>query len=64
MSRLKHSWDVFRNKEPTIEYQHVGTGYAYRPDRPRLTRGNERSIVTSIYNRIGLDVAQLNINHV
>lgn len=64
MSRLKHSWDVFRNKEPTIEYKHVGTGYAYRPDRPRLTRGNERSIVTSIYNRIGLDVAQLNINHV
>ena len=64
MSRLKHSWDVFRNKEPTITYPHVGQGYAYRPDRPRTNRGNDRSMVTSIYNRIALDVAQLNVNHV
>lgn len=62
-SRLKHAWDVFRNKEPTYEYRNVGPGHSYRPDRPRLSRGNERSMVTSIYNRIGLDVAAIQINH-
>lgn len=63
-SRLKHAYDVFRNREPTYGHDRtVGTGYSYRPDRPRLTKGNERSIVTSIYNRIALDVAALNISH-
>lgn len=62
-SRLKHAWDVFRNREPTYNNYNVGPSYSYRPDRPRLTRGNERSIVTSIYNRIGIDVAAININH-
>ena len=62
-TRLKHAWDVFRNREPTIGYHTIGPGYSYRPDRPRLTRGNERSIVTSIYNRIALDVAALDIAH-
>ena len=60
-SRLKHAWDVFRNREPT--YQNVGAGYSYRPDRPRMINTNERSTVTAIYNRIALDVAQLNITH-
>ena len=63
MSRLKHSWDVFRNKEPTIEYKNVGPATYYRPDRVKVARGNERSMITSIYNRIGLDVASININH-
>ena len=62
-SRLKHAWDVFRNREPTYYNHNVGTGYSYRPDRPRLTRGNEKTIVTSIFNRIALDVASLNITH-
>ena len=62
-SRLKHAWDVFRNREPTYGYQEIGPGYGYRPDRPRLTRGNEKSTVTAVYNRIALDVAQLNISH-
>lgn len=62
-SRLRHAWDVFRNREPTYVYRDVGPGYSSRPDRPRLTRGNERTIVTSIYNRIALDVASININH-
>lgn len=62
-SRLKHAWDVFRNKEPTYMPANIGAGYSYRPDRPRLTRGNERSMVTSIYNRIGLDIAAIRINH-
>lgn len=63
-TRLKHAWDVFRNREPTFgSYQTIGPGYSSRPDRPRLSRGNERTIVTSIYNRIAIDVAQLSISH-
>ena len=63
-SRLKHAWNAFvNNRDPTIAYRDVGMGYSYRPDRPRLTRGNERSIVTSVYNRIALDVAAINIQH-
>ena len=65
-SRLKHAWNAFLNKDPTYEYtQPIGSvSTYYRPDRPRLTRGNERSIVTSIYNRIAMDVASISINHV
>lgn len=62
-SRLKHAWNAFRNRDPTDNYQDVGTGYAYRPDRVRFTRGNERSIVTAVYNRIALDVASIGIKH-
>ena len=62
-SRLKHAWNAFMNKDPTMYYQSVGPGYSSRPDRPRLSRGNERSIVTSIFNRIALDVAAINIKH-
>ena len=48
-SRLKHAWNAFLNRAPTANYQYgIGGGYAYRPDRFRLTRGNERSIVTSV----------------
>lgn len=65
-SRLKHAWNAFTNKDPTgSSYPHNdGMSYSYRPDRPRFSRGNERSIVTSVYNRIALDVASININHV
>lgn len=63
-SRLKHAWNAFvNNRDPTGYYQDTGPGYSYRPDRPRLTRGNERSIVTSVYNRIALDVSAINIQH-
>ena len=58
-SRLRHAWNAFRNRDPTEEFRDVGQGYYYRPDRVRLTRGNERSIVTSIYNRIAIDVASV-----
>ena len=61
--RLKHAWDAFTNKDPTSYYRNLGASYSYRPDRPRLTRGNERSIVTSIFNRIALDVASIKIKH-
>lgn len=63
-SRLKHTWNAFFNKDPTIEYRYLGPGYSYRPDRVGFSRGNERSIVTAIYNRIALDVSGINIRHV
>ena len=63
-SRLKHAWNAFvNNRDPTISYRDIGGGYSYRPDRPRLTRGNERSIVTSVYNRIALDAAAITVQH-
>ncbi len=62
-SRLKHAWNAF-NGNTAIEYKDIGASYSYRVDRPRLSRGNERSIVTSVYNRIALDVAALKIEHV
>lgn len=63
ISRLKHSWNAFMNRDPTYDYINTGPGYSSRPDRPRFTRGNERTIVTAIYNRIALDVASINISH-
>lgn len=62
--RLQHGWNAFMNRDPTLPYSYYGSGYSYRPDRPRFSRGNERSIVTSVYNRIALDVAAINIQHV
>lgn len=63
MSRLKNSWNAFRNRDPTMFYREPGTSYMYRPDRVRFSRGNERSIVTSVYNRIAMDVAAIDIKH-
>ena len=63
-SRLKHAWNTFRNRDPTTPaYMNTDIGYSYRPDRPRLTRGNERSIITSVYNRIAIDASAINILH-
>ena len=61
--RLNKGWNAFMNKDPTPYQYNTGLGYSYRPDRPRLTRGNERSIVTSLINRIALDVSALDITH-
>ena len=63
-SRLKNAWNAFLNRDPTIDYRDVGAGYSYRPDRLRFTRGNERSIVTAVYNRIALDVSAIDFRHV
>ena len=64
LNRLQHGWNAFMNRDPTSYYTNAGGSfYTYRPDRIRLSRGNERSIVTSIYNRIGLDVASIYVNH-
>jgi hypothetical protein len=62
IDRFKHSWNAFFNKDPT--FTNYGTGYAYRPDRVIMSGGNERSIVTSVYNRIALDAAAIDIEHV
>lgn len=64
MSRLKHAWNAFNNRDPTTNFRFNGEAYYSRPDRPRFSRGNERSIVTSVYNRIALDASAINIQHV
>lgn len=63
MNRLKNSWNAFRNRDPTMFYREPGMSYSYRPDRVRFSRGNEKSIVTSVYNRIAMDVASIDIKH-
>ena len=62
--RIQHAWNAFMNRDPTYDYKNLGGSYSYRPDRPRFSRGNERSIVTSVYNRIALDAAGIDIQHV
>ena len=64
MDRLKHAWNTFKNKDPTRTQWNIGPSYGYRPDRMRYTRGNERSIVTAVYNRIAMDVAAVNLRHI
>lgn len=62
-SRVKNAWNAFRNRDPTMFYREPGMSYSYRPDRVRFSRGNERSIVTSVYNRMAMDVAAIDIKH-
>lgn len=63
MSRIKNSWNAFRNRDPTMFYNEPGMSYSYRPDRPRFSRGNERTIATSVFNKIAMDVAAVDIRH-
>lgn len=60
-SRIKNAWNAFINNTPNISYDYSGS--YYRPDRLRLSRGNERTIVTSVFNRIAVDVSSINIYH-
>lgn len=68
-SRLKKAWNAFRDQDETYynvyndRYTSYSNGSSYRPDRTRLSTRNERSIVTSIFNRIALDVASIDIYH-
>lgn len=68
-TRLKSGWNAFLAREPTRDYiydhpyRNIGTSFTYRPDRVRFSRGNERSIVTSVFNQIAMDVAAVNIKH-
>lgn len=63
LDRLQHGWNAFMSRAPTGSYYDIGQSYSYRPDRVVFTRGNERSIITSVYNRIALDVSAINIKH-
>ena len=60
-SRLKHAWNAFLNRDPPPNFGGYAGGYSYRPDRVRLTRGNERTFVTSVYNRISMDCSAITI---
>ena len=62
--RLQHAFNAFMNKDPTNFSYDVGSGNSYRPDRTRFSRGNERSIVTSVYNRLAVDASSIDIEHV
>ena len=64
INRLQHGWNAFMNKDPTINNHNTGSSYYYRPDRVRFTGGNERSIITSVFNRIAMDAAAIDIKHV
>ena len=63
-ARFKRSWNAFFNRDPTDEYRESGSSYYYRPDRRRYSGGNEKSIVTSVLNRIAMDAASIDILHV
>lgn len=64
LTRLQHGFNAFLNRDPTrYTYADIGPGYSNRPDRVRFSRGNERSIVTAIYNRIALDAASMTLRH-
>ena len=59
--RIRKAWNAFMNRDKSIvEYSN---GFYYRPDRIRLTRGNERSIITAVVNKVALDVASLDLCH-
>ena len=65
LSRIKSGWNAFRNRDPTGYHAFdIGPSYSYRQDRKRFSRGNERSIVTSVYNRIAMDAAAISMLHV
>lgn len=65
LSVIKHAWGLFtntNNKNPT--FNPVGSSYTISPTRPRFSRGNERTVVTSVYNRIAIDASSIEIKHV
>lgn len=62
-SRLKRAWNAFTNRDPTGGYKSVGPGYSLSPSRPRLSRGNEKSIVNAVLTRIAMDAATIDIKH-
>ena len=65
MDRIKNAYNAFRNnRDPTFYSYDTGTSYYRRPDRPRLSGGNERSIITAVINKIATDAATIDIEHV
>ena len=65
LTRIQHGWDAFLGRDPTpARMGYYPVSYAHRPDRVTFSRGNERSIVTAVYNRIAMDAAAINVKHV
>ena len=65
VDRFKRGWNAFvNNRSPTTYYNDIGGSWSTRPDRPRLARGNERSIINSIFTRMSVDAASTDIKHV
>lgn len=62
--RLKHAWNAFVNNGSSNEYHDYGASFSYQPSRRRLNRGNERTIVNAVLNRLAVDASQLKIEHV
>lgn len=64
-TRIKNGWNAFWGRDPTRvdTFRDYGPSYSSRPDRQILTGGNERSIVTAVYNRIAIDGASIKIKH-
>lgn len=60
--RMKNTWNAFLGRDQ-VRTSYYG-GYYNRPDRARLSRGNDKSIVASIYNQIAVDVSNINFRHV
>lgn len=63
-SRIKNAWNAFRSRDQTSKNNDYGMGYSRKPDRVRLSLGNERSIIAAMYNRIAIDVASIAFKHV
>ena len=74
IDRVKSGWNAFLGRDPTqntimadpfvAPMTYIGSASSYRPDRVRLSNGSEKTIVNSIYNRIAIDVASVEIQHV
>lgn len=62
--RLQHAWNAFMNRDPTVVYRNIGPGYSLRPDRKAPPMGNDKSIVTSVINRMATDAAAITVEHV
>ena len=66
ITRFQNAWNAFIGRDPTNRFldNNWYSGYSYRPDRTRMTYGNERSIISSIYNRISIDCSNITIQHI
>ena len=62
-NRIRNAWNAFQNEEKR-EYGDYGQSSSYPTYRPRILRGSDRTIVSSVYNKIAIDVASLDIKHV
>lgn len=65
IDQLQHGWNAFLGRDgPYKDYRNYGEAYYTKPDRVRFSRGNERSMINAVYNRIAIDAATIDIRHV